>query len=183
MPIILVPSIHNTYERPDVLLQLGYTWRHVSALKRPSSCQLSIIILRCSQNCCPVILSWREDGRLTSETRRQLWPSCNKASGLSFVVYWQYWYNIYLIIHNGKNPFKNNNTMCAAYCVVCYNLKRFNLQTFRTPCFTEPVSLNLWDENYCLVTNRKNISLWNFCRKEPQHAFLRRGSKAVGPIS
>jgi len=42
-------------KNPDVLLQLGYTWRHVSAVKRPSSGQLKrILLLRYSQNCCPV---------------------------------------------------------------------------------------------------------------------------------
>jgi hypothetical protein len=41
-------------QRPDILLQLGYTWRHVSAIKRPSSGHLRIISLRYSQNCCPV---------------------------------------------------------------------------------------------------------------------------------
>jgi len=52
--IILAPSIHNTCKRPDVLLQLGYTWRHVSAVKRPSSDQLRMMLLRYSQNCCPM---------------------------------------------------------------------------------------------------------------------------------
>ena len=33
-------------QRPDVLLQLGYAWRHVSAVKRPSSGKLPIILLR-----------------------------------------------------------------------------------------------------------------------------------------
>ena len=37
---------------PDVLLQLGYTWRHVSAVKRPSSGQHIVILLRYSQNYC-----------------------------------------------------------------------------------------------------------------------------------
>jgi len=41
-------------QRTDVLLQLGYTWRHVSAVKRPSSDQLRIILLRRSQNFCPM---------------------------------------------------------------------------------------------------------------------------------
>ena len=78
-------------QRPDVLLQVGYTWRHFSAVKRPSSGQLRIILLRYSQNCCPIgshclhdigqqfwlylnniILSWPEDGRLTAETCRQV---------------------------------------------------------------------------------------------------------------
>ena len=31
---------------PDVLLQLGYTWRHVSAFKRPFSGQFGVILLR-----------------------------------------------------------------------------------------------------------------------------------------
>ena len=35
-------------QRPDVLLQLGYTWRNVSAVKWPSSGQLRIISLRLS---------------------------------------------------------------------------------------------------------------------------------------
>ena len=34
---------------PDALLQLGYTWRHVSAVKRPSSGKLRIILLTYSK--------------------------------------------------------------------------------------------------------------------------------------
>ena len=34
---------------PDVLLQLGYIWRHVSAVNRPSSGQQGIVLLRYSQ--------------------------------------------------------------------------------------------------------------------------------------
>ena len=41
-------------QRPDVLVQLGYIWRHVSAVKRPSSGQQRIVLLRYSQIVCPV---------------------------------------------------------------------------------------------------------------------------------
>ena len=41
-------------QRPDVLVQLGYIWRHVSAVKRPSSGQQRIVLLRCSQIVCPM---------------------------------------------------------------------------------------------------------------------------------
>ena len=34
---------------PAVLLQLGYIWRHVSAVKRPSSGQHIVILLRYSE--------------------------------------------------------------------------------------------------------------------------------------
>jgi len=36
-------------QRPNVLVQLGYIWRHVSAVKRPSSGQQGIVLLRYSQ--------------------------------------------------------------------------------------------------------------------------------------
>jgi len=36
-------------QRPDVLVQLGYIWRHVSAVKRQSSGQQRIVLLRYSQ--------------------------------------------------------------------------------------------------------------------------------------
>ena len=38
---------HHTYQhmqRPDVLLQLDYIWRHVSAVKRPSSGQQVVVL-------------------------------------------------------------------------------------------------------------------------------------------
>ena len=41
-------------QRPDVLVQLGYIWRHVSAVKRPSSGQQKILMLRYSQIVCPM---------------------------------------------------------------------------------------------------------------------------------
>ena len=49
-------STFNTQhmQGPDVLLQLGYTWRHVSALKRPSSDQHGVILLRYSQ----IVFQW-----------------------------------------------------------------------------------------------------------------------------
>ena len=40
--------------RPDVLLQLGYIWRHVSAVSRPSSGQQVIVLLWYSQIVCPM---------------------------------------------------------------------------------------------------------------------------------
>jgi len=56
----LVPSIqYNTY-KDHFILQLYYTWRHVSAVKRPSSGQYRRVLLRYSQNC------------LTTETCRQV---------------------------------------------------------------------------------------------------------------
>jgi len=33
-------------QRPDVLVQLGYIWQHVSAFNRPSSGQQGIVLLR-----------------------------------------------------------------------------------------------------------------------------------------
>ena len=55
-------------QRPDVLVQLCYIWRHVSAVKRPSSGQQRIVLLRYSvlylNN---TILCWPEDGRLTAK--------------------------------------------------------------------------------------------------------------------
>ena len=41
-------------QRPGVLVQLGYIWRHVSAVNRLSSGQHRIILLRYSQIICPV---------------------------------------------------------------------------------------------------------------------------------
>jgi len=32
-------------QRPDVLVQLGYIWQHVLAVKRPSSGQQGIVLL------------------------------------------------------------------------------------------------------------------------------------------
>ena len=46
MFIDVVPSIHKHVQRPDVLVQLGYIWRHVSAVNRPSSGQHRTILLR-----------------------------------------------------------------------------------------------------------------------------------------
>jgi len=50
-PIYILYIIFSTVntqhiQRPDVILQLGYTWRHVSAVKRPSSGQYRIVLLR-----------------------------------------------------------------------------------------------------------------------------------------
>jgi len=41
-------------QRPDVLVQLGYIWRHVPAVNRPSSGQQGIVLLRFSQIFCPM---------------------------------------------------------------------------------------------------------------------------------
>ena len=41
-------------QRPDELVQLGYIWRHVSAVDRPSSGQQRIVLLRYSQIVCPL---------------------------------------------------------------------------------------------------------------------------------
>ena len=41
-------------QRPDVLVQLDYIWRHVSAVKRPSLGQQRIVLLRCSQIAYPM---------------------------------------------------------------------------------------------------------------------------------
>jgi len=41
-------------QRLDVLVQMGYIWRHVSAVNRPSSGQQGIVLLRYSQIVCPV---------------------------------------------------------------------------------------------------------------------------------
>jgi len=78
-------------QRPDVLLQLGYTWRHVSAVKQPFSGKVRIILLRYSKifiQWDPIvyiktwqqfllylnntIISWPEDGPLTAETCHQV---------------------------------------------------------------------------------------------------------------
>jgi len=50
-PIIYYINTVNTQRMqiPDVLLQLGYIWRHVSAVNRPSSGQQGIVLLRYSQ--------------------------------------------------------------------------------------------------------------------------------------
>jgi len=42
-------------QRPDVLVQLAYIWRHVSAINRPSSGQHRIILLRYSQIICRLL--------------------------------------------------------------------------------------------------------------------------------
>jgi len=55
--IVLVPSIHNIRtQRPDVLEQLGYIWRHVSAISRPSSGKQGIVLLRYSQFDCTLTI-------------------------------------------------------------------------------------------------------------------------------
>jgi len=66
-------------QRLDVLVQLGYMWLHVSAVKRPSSGQQRIVLLRYGQIDCTILLylnnttfCWPEDGRLTAETCRQI---------------------------------------------------------------------------------------------------------------
>jgi len=41
-------------QRPYVLVQLGYIWRHVLAVKWPSSGQQKIVMLRYSQIVCPM---------------------------------------------------------------------------------------------------------------------------------
>ena len=53
---------------PDVILQLGYTWRHASAVKRPSSGLQWPEDGRLTSSG----LYWPEDGRLTAEACRQL---------------------------------------------------------------------------------------------------------------
>jgi len=54
MVLIHYISTVNTQrmQRPDVLLQLGYIWRHVSAVNEPSSGQQGIVSLRYSQIVC-----------------------------------------------------------------------------------------------------------------------------------
>ena len=54
--IIYCISTVNTQrmQRPDVLVQLGYIWRHVSAFNRPSPGQQRIVLLRYSQIVCSV---------------------------------------------------------------------------------------------------------------------------------
>ena len=46
--IIRCTSTVNTQhmQRPDVLVQLGYIWRHVSPVNMPSSGQQAIVLLR-----------------------------------------------------------------------------------------------------------------------------------------
>jgi len=54
--IIYYISAVNTQQiqRPDVLVQLGYIWRHVSAFNRPSSGQQVIVLLSYIQTVYPV---------------------------------------------------------------------------------------------------------------------------------
>jgi len=54
--IIYCISTVNTQhiQRPDVLVQLGYIWRIVSAVNLPSSGQQRIVFLRYSQIVCPM---------------------------------------------------------------------------------------------------------------------------------
>jgi len=48
--IKLVPSIHNKCKTRCIsTVQLGYIWRHVSTVNRPSSGQQGIVLLRNSQ--------------------------------------------------------------------------------------------------------------------------------------
>jgi len=49
--VIYYISTVNTQrmQRPDVLIQLGYVWRHVLAVNRPSSGQQRLLLLRYSQ--------------------------------------------------------------------------------------------------------------------------------------
>jgi hypothetical protein len=56
-------------QRPDVLVQPGYIWRHISAVKRPSLGQLRIALLLYYYY---AILCWPKDGRLKAETCRQI---------------------------------------------------------------------------------------------------------------
>jgi len=53
--VVYYISAVNTQDmqRPDVLVELGYIWRHVSAANRPSSGQ-GIVLLRYSEIVCPV---------------------------------------------------------------------------------------------------------------------------------
>jgi len=47
MLYIIFSTVNTQHtQRPDILLQLGYTWRHVSTVKRPSSGQYKIVLLR-----------------------------------------------------------------------------------------------------------------------------------------
>jgi len=41
-------------QRQNVLVQLGYIWRHVSAVKWPSSSQQRMVLLRYNQIVCPL---------------------------------------------------------------------------------------------------------------------------------
>jgi len=41
-------------QRPELLVQMHYIWRHVSAVKRPSSGQKGIVLLGYSQIVCPM---------------------------------------------------------------------------------------------------------------------------------
>jgi len=43
-------------QRPDVLVQLGYIWLHVSAVKRPSSDQQRIVLLQYIQIDCAITI-------------------------------------------------------------------------------------------------------------------------------
>jgi len=54
--IIYYISTVNTQrmQRPDVLVQLNYIWRYVSAVNRPSSGQQRVVLLRYSQIVCPM---------------------------------------------------------------------------------------------------------------------------------
>ena len=56
MFIIYYISAVNTQQiqRPDVVVQLGYIWRHVSAVNRPSSGQQVIVLLRYIQTVYPM---------------------------------------------------------------------------------------------------------------------------------
>jgi len=56
--IVYCISTVNTQhmQRPDVLVQLGYIWLHVSAINRPSSGQQGIVLLRYSQIDCTLTI-------------------------------------------------------------------------------------------------------------------------------
>jgi hypothetical protein len=46
LPIYCISTVNTQHmQRPDVLVKPGYIWRHVSAVKRPSSGQQRIVLL------------------------------------------------------------------------------------------------------------------------------------------
>jgi len=48
--IYCISTVNTQYmQRQDVLVQLGYIWRHVSAVNRPASDQQRIVLLRYRQ--------------------------------------------------------------------------------------------------------------------------------------
>jgi len=56
MYLLYYISAVNTQQiqRPDILVQLGYIWRHVSAVNRPSSGQQVIVLFRYIQTAYPM---------------------------------------------------------------------------------------------------------------------------------